>query len=211
MACVVYQHTSLRKELNKFFHEYDQELKLILGDVKFVVSERKHSNAATMLFAKSSFSDVKPTIKDSQRCCGRRCGLCSSMTLPKKVKIADIHIKLDFSCCCTTESAMYLARCKNCIEVIDKSRNFYFGKTVTSVRNRMNGHREKFKLSNYDKSALSYHIYDKHVDKFPDKLLNYDIGIIKAVSPHDLDRLEDFYIYSTKAETMGLNRYKSAR
>ena len=66
-------------------------------------------------------------------------------------------------------------------------------------------------MKRYDLSALSHQIYDKHVDKFNDKLLNYDIGIIKSVSPHDLDRQEDFYIYSTKAETMGLNRYKCAR
>ena len=36
----------------------------------------------------------------------------------------------------------------------------------------------------------------------------FSFGIIKKVSPYRLDRLEDFYIWSTDADTIGLNRYK---
>ena len=37
-----------------------------------------------------------------------------------------------------------------------------------------------------------------HVEIFNDKLLNYDFGIVKKVSPQNLDRYEDYYIYYIK-------------
>ena len=49
------------------------------------------------------------------------------------------------------------------------TENFYFGQTVNSLMSRCNGHRDKFKLETYDKSALSMHIMDKHVDVFSKK------------------------------------------
>ena len=128
--------------------------------------------------------------------------------------INGFQVKLDFSCDCLTDSAIYLARCKNCKQHTEiEATNFYFGRTLNTVRTRLNGHRNKFKLSEYDKSALSYHTYDKHWDKLPDKLLNYEIGVVKTVSPSELERLEDYYIYETKADTKGLNtnRYKVAK
>ena len=61
----------------------------------------------------------------------------------------------------------------------------------------------------YNYSALAIHIYEKHLDQFENKLKNFDMGIIKCVKPTSLSRLEDYYIYSTKADTISLNRYKA--
>ena len=211
MAFVVYQHPALRKELNKFFREYDEDLQQILGDTRFVVSERKHRNTAEYLFGKSSFSQQKPVLRDTQQCQSKKCHGCVSMTLPRKLDINGIKIKLDYNFDCSSDSVICLARCKICIGTIDESKNFYFGQTVITVRTRMNGHREKFKVSKYDNSALSYHTYDKHIEKFPEKLLNFEFGIVKQVSPQNLDRVEDYYIYNTNADIKGLNRYKVAK
>ena len=52
------------------------------------------------------------------------------------------------------------------------------------------------------------HIYSDHVSNFTDKLINYDIGIIKQVKPCMLDRTEDFFIWKTRADIIGLNRHK---
>jgi hypothetical protein len=211
MAFVINQHPGLRKELQNFFSEVGEELKQIVGDVRFVISERKHSSTAALLFAKSSFSKLKPVVQESQKCGGTRCDSCVTMTLPRNIQINKLSFKLDYCLNCNTESAIYLARCKNCTDPIDKNSNFYFGRTVTAVRTRLNGHREKFKMDRFDKSALSHHTFEKHFLKFNDKLLNYDIGIIKSVSPQSLDRTEDFYIFETEADTKGLNRYKVAK
>ena len=52
------------------------------------------------------------------------------------------------------------------------------------------------------------HIFDKHPEHFDKKLLNFNFGVVKSVSPPNLDRAEDYYIYMTEADTKGLNRYK---
>ena len=74
----------------------------------------------------------------------------------------------------------------------------------------MNGHRSSFKTENcaFEKSALSMHIYSDHVSDFTDKLFNYDLGIIKQVKPCMLDRTEDFFVWKTRADTIGINRHK---
>ena len=69
----------------------------------------------------------------------------------------------------------------------------------------------KFKPDRFDQSALSMHVMDCHVEEFGSKLNNFDFGVVKSVNPIDLDRAEDCLIYSTKADIVGLNRYKVSR
>ena len=80
---------------------------------------------------------------------------------------------------------------------------------------RCNGHRDKFKPESFDQSALSLHIINSHLDNFKlklnDKLNNFDFGVVKLVNPMDLDRAEDCLIYITKADTVGLNRYRCSK
>ena len=99
---------------------------------------------------------------------------------------------------------MYIAVCKYCV------CEFYIGQTINPAHIRFNGHRSCFKLNNfkYEQSALSQHIFDQHPDNFDQKLFNYNFGILKSCSPKDLNRLEDFYVYITKADAISLNRYK---
>ncbi len=89
--------------------------------------------------------------------------------------------------------------------------NFYFGQTINTLMTRCNGHRSSFKMTKFDQSALSMHIMDKHPNNFGDKLTNFDFGVVKGVSPLQLHRCEDFYIYRTDADIRGLNRYKVSR
>ena len=53
---------------------------------------------------------------------------------------------------------------------------------------------------------------DKHPKHFSEKLDNFDFhGIVKSVNPMDLHRAEDCLIFITKADTVGLNRYKCSK
>ena len=210
MAFVIYQYPALRRELTQFFRDYEDDLRQLVGDVRFVVSERKHPNTASLLFGKSSFSQLKPVLHTSQKCHRSNCLSCVSMNLPKQLVINNVMIKMDYHCDCSSDSVIYLARCKTCVGTVNEEKSFYFGQTVSKCRTRLNGHREKFKISKYDESALSNHTYEMHVENFNEKLLNYDFGIVKKVSPQNLNRSEDYYIYKTKADTKGLNRYKVA-
>ena len=77
---------------------------------------------------------------------------------------------------------------------------------------RINGHRDKFTMEKFDKSALAMHIYTDHMDHVgscpDDGLLNFNIVILEQTSPTNLHRRESFYIWSTEADIRHLNRYK---
>ena len=124
------------------------------------------------------------------------------INLPKEIVVNGLKIKLDYKLTCTDKNIVYIIICKYC------ENGFYFGQTQTKFHVRMNGHRNSFNVTKYSQSALANHIYHDHIEYFDDKLKCYNFGIIKKVSPYRLDRLEDFYIWSTDADTIGLNRYK---
>ena len=210
LACVINQDPQLRKELGAFFKSHDKEVKDLLGNVRIVISERRHSNIASMLFQKGGFSQNQIPVKETQHCKSSRCLTARTMNIDKKIQINGIDIKIDYRYDCATKTVIYLAICRLCEDILNLS-NFYFGQTVNSLMGRNNGHRDKFSLNKYDKSALSMHIYEKHIDNFGDKLKNYDFGVVKHVSAVKLDRTEDFYIYITQADTKGLNRYKVSK
>ena len=106
MAFVINQHSGLRQDLNSFFKEHQEDLNRLLGETRFVVSEKKHQTIASLLFGKASFSRVKPTIRSSQMCRAVRCKSCETMNLPKKIMLNGFLVKLDFSCDCSTDSAV---------------------------------------------------------------------------------------------------------
>ena len=70
----------------------------------------------------------------------------------------------------------------------------------------MNNHRAAFKPGNYQKSALALHIAEEHNEKLSDKLVNFNLGIIKKVNRDDLNMHEDIFIEKFKARIVGLNR-----
>ena len=116
-----------------------------------------------------------------------------------------MKVKLDFTLNCKSSNCIYLAVCRHCSD-----REFYFGQTTTALHIRFNGHRSCFKTENlkFNDSALSYHVYTAHLENFGEKLFNYKIGIVKSCNASLLNRLEDKFIFSTKADTISLNRYK---
>jgi hypothetical protein len=192
--------------LKTFLNSKKDLLQQLIGDKRIVISERRSPNTASLLFAKSGFSTVTSVIGTDQKCRARGCMTCDLMTLEECVNINNVNIKLDFSLNCKTDNCIYLTVCKHCNSVIE----FYFGQTVTAAHLRFNGHRNCFKIENckYELSALSHHIFYKHLDHFPEKLKNFKFGIVRNSGPKTLNRLEDYYIYTTKADTISLNRYK---
>jgi len=129
------------------------------------------------------------------------------MDLPKSLKVNKFPVRLDYRLNCKASNVIYLAVCVHCEPI-----QFYFGQTSTAVHTRMDGHRSSFNdIEKFENSALSNHVFHEHLDRWDDKLANFRLGIVKEVSPRLLDRTEDFYIYSTKAETQSLNRIKVRR
>ena len=88
-----------------------------------------------------------------------------------------------------SESVIFLATCIHCCD-------FYFGQTVNVLMSRCNGHRDKFQVGKEDQSALFHHIFEKHLDNFGQKLESFKFGEVKQVDPRQLDRVEDYYIFT---------------
>ena len=195
-----------RGDENVLTYVINHDLEQIIGNRKIAISERKSPNTASLLIAKSGFSSPQSAPRNDQRCNARGCLLCDNLTSRKFVNINDLKIKFDFNLDCKSTNCIYLAICRHCTDRTE----FYIGQTTTAVHTRFNGHRSCFKVDNlkFNDSALSHHIYNKHVEHFPDKLRNFDIGIIRMCSADLLNRLEDYFIYSTKADIISLNRYK---
>ena len=80
---------------------------------------------------------------------------------------------------------------------------------------RMNGHRDKFHLEKYDKSALAMHIFTDHPEcagQLPSEgLANYEVILVETTNAVNLRRREAYYIWITQAELRHLNRYKVSR
>ena len=199
------------KEIKRLVKECTPDVKRLLGkDTRIIVAERKNASIGSAVFAKSSFSRNALDVKETQECNrGNGCKCCEIMKLKKNVtlwKNDDAYrktIKLDFRCDCLTECAIYIYVCNICVD----NDSFYLGQTTNTCRGRANGHRACFKATRYEKSALSYHIYHDHPQHIFEKLSNYSVGVIKAVSPENLDRAEDYHIEHLNAD-LSLNRYK---
>ena len=211
LTFVINRDSHMCKNIKKILNENKFDIDTLLGGpTRLIVAERRNSNIASMLFAKSSFSQNPVPIGSNQKCKGKNgCKSCGMMNLKKHVTLWKDHpvyktrIKLDFRCNCVTENVIYLYVCKLC----DSNVSFYVGQTVNSARGRANGHRSNFNNKAYTKSALSHHMYVDHNERFNEKLLNYDLGVIKTTAAMNLDRMEDYYVELTKAD-LSLNRYK---
>ena len=113
----------LKKELHKFFDENKLELARLIGDKRIIVAERKHANAASLLFSKSGFFQTKMEVREPQKCAkSSRCKNCELMNLTWVISCNGVDIKVDMRCCCTTDGIIYVAICNYCIDW-----NFYFG------------------------------------------------------------------------------------
>ena len=185
------------------------DIEQLLGKTKLIVAERKNGNIASTVFAKSAFSKNNTVLKPDQKCRKRNCKSCEIMKLEKKEILwknnADYRkeIKLDYKSDCSTECVIYIYICNICPD----NKSFYIGQTVNSCQKRANGHRASFSEKNFKKSALSFHIYRDHPEHKAKKLLNYSLGILRSCNATELDRTEDYFVESLKAN-LSLNRYK---
>ena len=200
-----YMCTKIKEILKNSRNDIEQ----LLGKMKLVVAERKNGNIASSVFAKSAFSKDSAAVKPDQKCQKKNCKSCEIMNIQKTVLLwknnADYtrKIKLDYKSDCSTECVIHIYICNICQD----NKSFYIGQTVNSCQKRANGHRACFNDKNFKKSALSFHIYKDHPECKDKKLLNYKLGILRSCNASDLDRTEDYFVETLKAN-LSLNRYK---
>ena len=128
-----------------------------------------------------------------------------TLLLGDNVVLDNKNFALRNTVCCATPNVIYAAICIHCLE-------FYIGHTDQSFRERVTGHRSSFNSGNENSSALAYHIKNCHPDSLMNKLHNFMLCILEDVGcPSRLDRREQFFIDSTRAKIIGLNRHDAIR
>ena len=145
----------MTKEIRGILKDNADDIDELLGKTRLIVAERRNSNIASAVFAKSAFSKNDAVLKDTQKCGKKNCksckimNLCGTITLWKENKSYSKELKLDFKCDCSTESVIYIYVCNIC----RGNKSFYIGQTVNSCQKRANGHRSSFNEENFNQSS----------------------------------------------------------
>ena len=204
----VMTYSCYTEHVRKLINSLKPDILMLTGTDKIIIANRKNPNTSSLLYCKSSFSNILPKVNSNQRCSAANCKSCNVLTLPKQFTYNDLKVKLDFSLNCKSDNIIYVARCNICHS--NNGTQLYFGQTCNRFNVRLNGHRACFKTENFtfEKSALSMHIFSEHISNFDDKLSNFSFGVIQQVAPRNLDKAEDFYIFNSRSDILGLNRYK---
>ena len=116
LTFVINRNDHMCKSIKRILEENQHDINLLLGEpTRIIVAERRNSNVASMLFAKSSFSQSITPVGTDQKCNGGNgCLTCGTMNLKKSVVLWREHpvyrttIRVDFCCDYTTENVIYL-------------------------------------------------------------------------------------------------------
>ena len=189
------------KAFKQLIKNIEVDINAVFGEMKIVVTARKCSSIGNMVVKnKSLCMPIKKCVK-SQKCGDKRCKICPLMLTTESVLINDKKLSIPKHLNCKSKEVVYLCICKKCTH-----NNAYFGQTVQEEHNRMTGHREKFNIAKYHKSALSMHAYDVHNGELT--LEDFNIAVMKKATPRRLNREEYMLIDKFDTLTRGLNRYQ---
>ena len=189
------------KALQELIKNIEQDIKAVFGDINIMLTTRKCSSTGNLLVRNKALCMSDSVISDNQQCSDKRCKICPFMITSDSVLLNNKKLLIPKHLNCKSSEVIYLCVCKKCPEY-----NAYFGQTVQEQHNRMSGHREKFNIMKYKKSALSMHAYDMHDGEL--SLEDFSIAVVKKVNPRRLNREEHNFIDKFDTQTKGLNQYQ---
>ena len=195
-------HSVDTPKIMQFVNSLSDDILSLTGSKRVICSQKRNPNTASLLFNKFGFAQNN-TVMLNQKCLLPNCSSCElKMDYNVPIQLTPSFYVLPSRISnCKSSCVIYVAICQLCFD-------FYFGQTMSEERQRMNGHRDKFHIDRYDKSALSMHIYTDHPANFDDALGNFKVVILESTNAINLNRRESFYIWATEADIRHLNRYK---
>ena len=192
------------EELSTFkgiIKDLEKDIQAVFGNISVLVATRKCSSIGNLIIKNKALCLPDTPISDNQKCGDIRCKTCPLMMTSNSIIVNNKEIEIPNNLNCKTKNCIYLCICDKCTE-----NNAYFGQTVQKQQNRMSGHRDKFNMRKYNKSALSMHAYDTHGGDLT--LNDFSIAVLKKVPPRRLNREEFVFIDKFDTLTKGLNRYQ---
>ena len=189
-------------EFKSVVSSLSDEFRQLIGDTRIMFAVKKGSSLGNILVQNKKLC-INPSTTLSQKCNGPGCLQCPLVNCSPNLLINGTYLKPSKYVNCKSNNVIYLWVCKIC-----GVKESYFGRTIQECHNRTNGHRSCFvSEEKWEKSALSWHAKEAHQNDF--SLENFEITIVKQVSPQQLRRTEFKYIDKYKTSSLGLNRYKS--
>ena len=190
------------KEFKNLILELREDLQTIMGEVKLTFAIKKGRSIGSRVVQNKRLSFSSNGNGLNQKCNAGGCLQCPLATTDKTITVNKQKITIQNNLNCKTNNAIYLWKCKLC-----NVEDSYFGRTVQKCHKRTNGHRVCFNNGDLQKSALSMHANDKHPDNM--SLENFEIAVVKKVSPSNLKREEFRVIDKYRTKCLGLNRYNT--
>ena len=176
-----------------------------MSDVIFATKTKMNLNTSSLLFNKFGFAQSNNRTDAINQKCGQPnckcCPLMFDMLQPVSVAQNGIQLRLKRTATCKSEDVIYMFQCRLCKDV-------YFGRSMNRANIRVSGHRACFKPNKLKDSAMATHIFKDHIEELSEGLNNFNFGILETTTPTNLARREDFYVWSTNASVLHLNRYK---
>ena len=189
------------KILRDLISNIELDIKAVFGDIRIMLATRKCSSIGNLVVKNKTLGMINKVRSSNQQCKDKRCKICPLMITSDSFLVNNKKLVIPKNLNCKSSECIYVCVCKKCSE-----NNAYFGQTVQEQHNRMSGHREKFCIRKYQKSALSMHAYDMHDGELT--LEDFSIAVVKKVTPRRLDREEHMFIDKFDTQTKGLNRYQ---
>ena len=191
------------KAFKDLVHELREDFSQLIGNTKVMFAMKKGTSVGASLVRNKALCDELPTDVGNQRCNAQGCQQCPLVNTEHKLCINNTNISIPRSLNCKTRNVIYLWKCKLC-----RLKDCYFGRTTQKCHLRTNGHRGCFSEEKWEDSALAMHAREAHNADFT--LENFQISIVKKVSPQRIRREEFKFIEKFRTIQLGLNRYKAS-
>ena len=205
-------------QLKQLVTELQDDISRLLGPTKITVAARKRRSIANRVLRNGAICEIPRASEGgwSQKCGGGRCGACILMSEGGDVfNINGQLLSVPENHNCKTHNCIYCAQCTICNQIVlalhtdSDKEDTYFGQTLQKMHLRINGHRSKFNMLDYEKSALALHAYEHHPDQFTIDIFKF--AIMKSCHPLRLNREEFRFIEKFNTNCSGINRCKVQR
>ena len=177
---------------------------LLIGNTRVMFAMKKGTSLGKSLVRNKALCVEPVVFSENQKCNGPGCLQCPLVNTQNRLSINNNKISIPRFLNCKSRNVIYLWKCKLC-----HSRDCYFGRTTQKCHIRTNGHRGCFlDEDKFENSSLSMHAKEAHGANF--NLENFQISIVKKISPQNIRREEFRFIDKYRTIQLGLNRYKAS-
>ena len=179
----------------------ESDIRTLIGDTKIVVAIKKKLSIGNTILKNKQLCSQQIEL-ETQKCGAANCQQCPLVNASNDIEVNKLKVRIQKNLNCKSRNVLYLWQCQLCEE-----DNSYFGRTIQKSHERTNTHRSCFCDEKWESSALSMHARSVHASQFD--LKNFQITLVRKISPQRIRREEFKIIDFYKTRTLGMNRYKN--